>query len=407
MAQIAFLDELRASDYAAQPERPVAVVVKVTSVCDVPKAGNQYALAEVSDGTVAWKVCLPRGMVKARQRALFVSEDAVLPMDERYRCGKPPIANQRNLKGGIPMLTPIVRRNVYRANQGVLYPVAAFPELKKCAVGDVVADILHILSEKQQKAEKERRIADELARAKANKAAKKARAAEQRRDDQTLEWRENYETIGPAPDFVQKTALDPIEESPELFEQYTDCLFEVTEKMCGLNLSVYCDRSGNPDNPIGVCVNGQEIKDDPKEFHWSLIRRFGVDAALLRCSHDLVVEGVVIGPGIRGGRFVGYRSNEFRIFDIYDITEERQFQPVERKVFCKEFKLLHVPIIAYHQQMFAKCPTLEDIRAYANGRTYYGYPRRGIVLRSEDESLNVWVQVSNPNFHERKCDASL
>lgn len=391
LAQIAFLDELRASDYGPQPERPVAVVVKVISVCDVPKAGNQYALAEVTDGTAAWKVCLPRGVVKARQRALFVSEDAILPMDERYRCGKPPIANQRNLKGGIPMLTPIVRRNVYRANQGVLYPVAAFSELKKCAVGDVVAGILHILSEKQQKAKKDRHIADELARAKANKAVKKVRAQEQLRDDQALEWRENCETIGPALDFVQKTALDPIEESPELFEQYTDCLFEVTEKMCGLNLSVYCDRSGNPDNPIGVCVNGQEIMDDPKEFHWSLVRRLGVDAALLKCSHDLVVEGVVIGPGIRGGRFVGYRSNEFRIFDIYDITEERQLQPVERKVFCLESSSLPLGVYDYVLERFipadfkSQMPTIEEVEGELTRRMEIAEVRKSVKCPGQDD----------------------
>jgi len=406
LKQIAFLDELRAADHSAMPERPLAVVVDVTAYREVPKAGEKYALATVSDGRSEWSVCLPRDVVAVGQRAVFLSEDAIIPFEARYDFGRVRMVGQRNLKGGRASYAPNVRRNVYRANQGILYPVSIFPELGSPAVGDLVDGTLGILSEKGLKAEKLARVERELAQARANKVAKKKRVKERLRDELTLERRENHVTTGPAPDFVQRTELESIENCPELFEQYTDCLFEVTEKMCGVNLTVYCDRSGNSDRPIGVCLNGLEIKKEPAEFYWSLVRRLGVEAALLRCSHDLVIEGVVIGPGIRGGRFVGYRSNEFRIFDIYDLTEERVFQPVERKVFCKEFKLLHVPIISYHTQVFAECHTLEELRAQANGRTYYGYPRRGIVLRSEDPNLDVWVYVGNPDFCEARIEES-
>ena len=221
LAQIAFLDELRATDHDAQPERPLSVVVKVSSVRNVPKANEKYALAEISDGTSSWLVCLPRGLVKARQHALFVSEDAILPMDERYICGELALAHRRNIKGGVPMLTLNVRRNIYHANQGVLYPLSAFPELKKNAVGDIVSDALHLLSEKRMEAEKEaRRIADEK-RVAADKEARKIRIEERRRDERTQEMRENHVVLGPAPEFVQRTCLDAAGNMPELFEQYT------------------------------------------------------------------------------------------------------------------------------------------------------------------------------------------
>ena len=45
---------------------------------------------------------------------------------------------------------PFVKRNVYRNNCGVLYPLDDFPELTKARVGDVCAAKLHIESAEEQ-----------------------------------------------------------------------------------------------------------------------------------------------------------------------------------------------------------------------------------------------------------------
>ena len=153
LAEIAYLDRLRACEGEEMPVGlPLACVVKVVGYEEVPKASEQYAMATVEgrDGRT-WRVCIRRYYLEEGMRALFVSDDALLPTgDERFDNLDVCKLHERVFRFGFGVKerrkVPFVKRNIYRNNSGVLYPLDDFHELLKARAGDVCAASLHIES---------------------------------------------------------------------------------------------------------------------------------------------------------------------------------------------------------------------------------------------------------------------
>ena len=153
LAEIAYLDKLRTCEDEAMPTGlPLACIVKVVGYEEVPKASEQYAMATVEgrDGRM-WRLCIRRYYLEEGMRALFVSYDALLPEnDKRFDNLDVCKLHERVFRFGFGVKErrkiPFVKRNVYRNNCGVLYPLDDFHELSKARVGDVCAATLHIES---------------------------------------------------------------------------------------------------------------------------------------------------------------------------------------------------------------------------------------------------------------------
>ena len=151
LAEIAYLDKLRACEGEAMPVGlPLACVVKVIGYEEVPKANEQYAMATVEgrDGRT-WRLCIRRYYLEEGMRALFVSSDALLPADDvRFDNLDVCKLHDRVFRFGFGVKerrkVPFVKRNIYRNNSGVLYPLDDFHELVKARVGDVCAARLRI-----------------------------------------------------------------------------------------------------------------------------------------------------------------------------------------------------------------------------------------------------------------------
>ena len=131
-AAIAYLDRLRSCADEKPPLVPLACVVKVTDVENVPKAGERYALATVRAArSKTWRVCIARGTVAAGDDALFVTPDVALPDEPRFR--ESFHVKERVYKYGFGVservLLPHLSRCIYRNNPGLLCPLARFGEL--------------------------------------------------------------------------------------------------------------------------------------------------------------------------------------------------------------------------------------------------------------------------------------
>ena len=152
-AAIAYLDKLRSCEGEEMPVGlPLACIVKVVAYEEIPKASEQYAMATVEgrDGRT-WRMCIRRYYLEEGMLALFVSYDALLPEgDERFDNLDVCKLHDRMFRFGFGVKErrkiPFVKRNIYRNNCGVLYPLDDFRELSKARVGDVCAAKLHIES---------------------------------------------------------------------------------------------------------------------------------------------------------------------------------------------------------------------------------------------------------------------
>ena len=157
LAAIAVLDRLRTGDGDPAPVgMPLACIVKVTECEDVPKAHDAYSMVRVvgPDGRT-WRLCVYRKSVKVGKNALFISSDAALPMDDRFRNPAVCSVKEKVYRFGsglnVRSLLPHVKRNIYLHNCGVLYPVSDFAELKGKRAGTIVAALLKIDSQAEMK----------------------------------------------------------------------------------------------------------------------------------------------------------------------------------------------------------------------------------------------------------------
>ncbi len=153
---IKVLDGLRSGRDEDMPDVPLATVVYVKDSMDIPLANEAYALVTVMGGGEAkWKVAVRRGAARPRTRMLFVSSDAALPMEDRYRNPNVTKCKEKRYRFGVAevmRLLPHVQRHIYRLNSGVLYPLKDFPELKGAKRGDDVSSQLNVRSRKTLKA---------------------------------------------------------------------------------------------------------------------------------------------------------------------------------------------------------------------------------------------------------------
>ncbi len=155
---IALLAKLRECPDEEKPEGlPLACIVKVIEYSEVPMAREQYAMVGVygPDDRV-WKMCVMRGTVQLGDEMLFVSEDAALPLDERWNDRLVCPMKQRVYKYGFGIKVrrqlPIVRRNIYANNCGVLFPPDDFAkELRNVRLGEDCASRLNIESATEMK----------------------------------------------------------------------------------------------------------------------------------------------------------------------------------------------------------------------------------------------------------------
>ena len=149
LAAIDLLDSLRRGDGEPPPEHiPLACIVKVLEYTDVPKANEAYAMVRVSGPNDAtWRLCIYRNTVHVGRNALFVSANAALPVDNRFRNPEVCTVKQKTYRIGhdkLPRLLPHVKRHIYIHNCGVLYPVGDFKELRGKRAGMLVAALLNI-----------------------------------------------------------------------------------------------------------------------------------------------------------------------------------------------------------------------------------------------------------------------
>ena len=201
-----------------------------------------------------------------------------------------------------------------------------------------------------------------------------------------------------APNYVKVTSLAHLEEHPEYFERFRDDVFDVSEKEDGVNMTMYCNRLQDPKRPIHLCIGKQEVRWSENSYYWKLAYNLGIAQRILDSGRNLVLEGVVVGPHFRHGYEDGYRRDFFRVFEIFDLDDNRSMSVDERVEFCREQSIPAVRELLTGCRLFADYPTLNDIVALASQNTVRGVPRHGIVARSREYADLLWFDVSNPGY---------
>lgn len=248
--------------------------------------------------------------------------------------------------------------------------------------------------------------------------------------DRLVEWYEERSQLGPraqmhsAGDFPSDV---PKTDEKRVQSAYADLVkdpanvdgeWEVTEKNDGSSCSLFYRPMTWPDEPMRISSRRFLLKDDGFSDDWfAAFKKIGWDTLedklkdvywkgllevnttdgktyeILPREHELAIQGEMVGPKFNGDRDK-HTENHFRVFRIFDITEQKFVAPKVRYAICKFLGLEHVKVIETCQ-IFHKLKTVDDFIAYADGLTDNGNQREGVVFKRVDDGFVSFKSVSN------------
>jgi hypothetical protein len=95
---------------------------------------------------------------------------------------------------------------------------------------------------------------------------------------------------------------------------------------------------------------------------------------------DFVLQMEVCGPGIQQNK-MGLKELDAFVFNFYDVQERKYFKWWKIKKISEFIGIPHVELV---QTTIWKWNNLKELKDYAKGTYANGYPREGIVIRSND-----------------------
>jgi RNA ligase (TIGR02306 family) len=182
---------------------------------------------------------------------------------------------------------------------------------------------------------------------------------------------------GNFPSYITKTDQPRVQSLYDKLGEYKNVVYEVTEKLEGTSCTMYLNNG-----EFGVCSRNLDLKEDNNNTYWSVARKVNLEEKLKTAGFDNVaVQGEVVGPKIQQNI---YKLNDFKffVFDVYLTDMGRYMTPLERKNFCDQFGLGHVPVLG---SFSIKDMGVEEILGMADGFSQLNNKtlREGIVFKSE------------------------
>lgn len=116
----------------------------------------------------------------------------------------------------------------------------------------------------------------------------------------------------------------------------------------------------------------------------------GAVTALVRAGRNLAIQGEMVGPSIQKN-FEGVDSNQFYIYDIYDIDAQAYLLPTERVAFLIEHELRGVPEAGIVDLPETVAEVIEDADGPSGLKGKY---REGFVYKSMTRDFSFKV-ISN------------
>ena len=165
--------------------------------------------------------------------------------------------------------------------------------------------------------------------------------------------------------------------------------FEVTEKLEGSSMTVYLI-----DGEFGVCSRNLDLKETEGNTFWQVARRDNIEQKMRDETDEnwqFAIQGELIGPGIQGNIYK-LSAPEFRVFDVYDITNGCYLNPAVRRTLIENMGLNHVPVLT----TFMRLLPVQDLLTLAESKSALNQKveREGIVFKEENGGMS-FKAISN------------
>lgn len=373
-------------------ERALAYVVNVDETKPLPGYDRvKYAR------TNGWWCIVGVDEVEVGDKAIYFEIDSLVPeSDERFA-----FMEKRSYRVKTQKMCKVV-------SQGLMMPLAVFPELGDLDVGTDVTKKLNVkYYEPEDNARK--RPSDPNAKYKSMgarhpKLAKKKwfRWLMKRNWGRKLLFvlfgrkRDNKKSW---PSWVIKTDEERCQNQPWRFGNNSDQKWIVTEKIDGTSTTAtyrkgrkygfyICSRNVVFDKPNKKCFYETNVYTEMAEkYHFEdvlkdIVDKFGLEWA--------TIQGETYGAGIQKRDYTMI-YHDFAAFNLI-FSDVGRVNSYKARDILKEYNIPWVPLIC---DDYVLPDTVEEMLEYAEGKSYIdGLPREGVVLRSQDGS-DSFKAVSN------------
>lgn len=172
--------------------------------------------------------------------------------------------------------------------------------------------------------------------------------------------------------------------------------YEITEKLEGSSMTVYLI-----DGEFGVCSRNLDLKETEGNAFWQVARRDGIEEKMRNETDenwDFAIQGELIGPGIQGNIY-NLKEVEFRVFDVYDITNGCYLNPLPRRELIDSMRLKHVPVLVSAGSLYDTLgiTDIPQLLKFAEGKSVMGMigcEREGLVFKEISGGMTFKV-ISN------------
>lgn len=192
---------------------------------------------------------------------------------------------------------------------------------------------------------------------------------------------------GKFPSFITKTDETRIQSLASDYDVYMGHRYTVTEKLEGSSQTVYMK-----DGEFGVCSRNLELKEEPGNAYWQVVKRLEIEEGLrFQYFDNIAIQGELVGPGVQGNIYK-LKELDFRVFNIFMITEGRYLSYAQMSDVCRVLKLNTVPLI---EDDFSLPATVDNLLQFAEGQSRLApVEREGLVFRNNDRSIS-FKAISN------------
>ena len=208
---------------------------------------------------------------------------------------------------------------------------------------------------------------------------------------------ENYETFnateakGGFPGFIRKTDQERSANlSQKTYENYSKLIWEVTEK-CEGSSSTWFLR----DNEFFACSRNLVMRLIDGSRWKYLNDKYDIENKLKAYGKNIAIQAEVLGPGIQKN-YYSLQSYEIRIFDIFDIDEQRYLNSDERYKVLEELGLMHLHVPIVHKEFSFEGIEHDDLMKFANGAS--------LISSNKLREGLVYKCISNGDYHFKTVD---
>lgn len=209
---------------------------------------------------------------------------------------------------------------------------------------------------------------------------------------------------GNFPSRIRKTDQERIQNLKyEVFEKHKDTEFEVTIKLDGSSMTVYCDVDGQ-----GVCSRNLDFFETEENYFWQAARNQNLLTPLVSLCNsqgvNLALQGELVGQGVCSNN-EKMPNRRFYLFDIWDIDNHVYLSPTEREKIALELKDIGADIDVVPTLGMLKPSDIGNLDAmlkFAEGPSMnQSVQREGLVWKSIDGKFSFKV-ISNAYLLKEK-----